>query len=151
MSVPILLPGEKTSTRVEPGKSLYAKVAPEADKPGVTDAAIWIGYAWADEPRNHGTVIVTGDDKQQVEQSALYLAKSFWEVRKQFEFVAPTDELEVCLAAALKSDKKPFFISDMGDNPTAGGASVKSLSQPMAPHWSMPLSPVRNWCRKPSS
>lgn len=122
VSVPILLPGEKTSTRVEPGKSLYAKVAPEADKPGVTDAAIWIGYAWADEPRNHGTVIVTGDDKQQVEQSALYLAKSFWEVRKQFEFVAPTDELEVCLAAALKSDKKPFFISDMGDNPTAGGA-----------------------------
>ena len=74
VSVPILLPGEKTSTRVEPGKSLYAKVAPEADKPGVTDAAIWIGYAWADEPRNHGTVIVTGDDKQQVEQSALYLA-----------------------------------------------------------------------------
>lgn len=122
VNVPILLPGEKTSTRVEPGKSLYAKVAPEADKPGVTDAAIWIGYAWADEPRNHGTVIVTGDDKKQVEESARYLAKSFWDVRKQFEFVAPTDELEVCLAAALKSDKKPFFISDMGDNPTAGGA-----------------------------
>ena len=41
---------------------------------------------------------------------------------RQVEVVAPTDELEVCLAAALKSDKKPFFISDMGDNPTAGGA-----------------------------
>lgn len=122
VKVPVLLPGEKTSTRVEPGKSLYAKVAPAAAQPGVTDAAIWIGYAWADEPRNHGTVIVTGDDRQQVEASALELARSFWEVRRQFEFVAPTADLEDCLAVALKSDKRPFFISDMGDNPTAGGA-----------------------------
>ena len=43
--VPILLPGEKTSTRIEPGKSLYAKVPDVADQDGVIDAAIWIGYA----------------------------------------------------------------------------------------------------------
>ena len=30
--VPILLPGEKTSTRIEPGKSLYEKVNPETKK-----------------------------------------------------------------------------------------------------------------------
>ena len=51
--VPILLPGEKTSTRIEPGKSLYAKIPEVVEKEGVIDAAIWIGYAWADEPRNH--------------------------------------------------------------------------------------------------
>ena len=61
--VPILLPGEKTSTRIEPGKSLYAKVKPMTEKKGVIDAAIWIGYAWADEPRNHAVVMVTGDDE----------------------------------------------------------------------------------------
>ncbi len=120
--VPILLPGEKTSTRVEPGKSLYAAVEPAAAQKGVIDAAIWISYAWADEPRNHGVVMVTGDDKETVEKTAHDLAKKFWDVRHQFEFVAPTADLDVCLAAALKSDKKPFFISDMGDNPTAGGA-----------------------------
>ena len=69
--VPILLPGEKTSTRVEPGKSLYAKIPSVTAKEGITDAAIWIAYAWADEPRNHGAVMVTGDDKQAVEESAL--------------------------------------------------------------------------------
>ena len=122
VKVPILLPGEKTSTRVEPGKTLYAYVPEVADSEGVTDAAIWISYAWADEPRNHGTVVVTGDDKEAVEKGARHLAEKFWEVREQFEFVAPTDSLEACLAAALKSDKKPYFISDMGDNPTAGGA-----------------------------
>ncbi len=120
--VPILLPGEKTSTRIEPGKSLYAKVPPETEKEGVIDAAIWIGYAWADEPRNHAVVMVTGDDKEQVGKSAEYLASSFWEVRDDFDFVAPTATLEESLALGFKSTKKPFIISDMGDNPTAGGA-----------------------------
>ncbi len=120
--VPILLPGEKTSTRIEPGKSLYAKVAPAADQEGILDAAIWIGYAWADEPRNRGVVMVTGDDKDKVASTAEYLAKSFWDVRSEFGFVAPTADLKECLDKAIASKKHPFMISDMGDNPTAGGA-----------------------------
>jgi microcystin degradation protein MlrC len=120
--VPILLPGEKTSTRIEPGKGLYEKVDPVTKKEGVIDAAIWIGYAWADEPRNHAVVMVTGDDEAEVKESAEYLAKSFWNVRNEFEFVAPVATLKESLDMALASDDKPFMISDMGDNPTAGGA-----------------------------
>lgn len=120
--VPILLPGEKTSTRIEPGKGLYAKVDPVTKDEGIIDAAIWIGYAWADEPRNHAVVMVTGDDQAKVKNAAEYLAKSFWEVRSQFEFVAPVASLDESLKMALASDKRPFMISDMGDNPTAGGA-----------------------------
>ncbi|TDT40594.1 microcystin degradation protein MlrC [Maribacter spongiicola] len=120
--VPILLPGEKTSTRIEPGKSLYAEVPTVADQDGVIDAAIWIGYAWADEPRNHAVVMVTGDDKENVEKGAEKLAQSFWDVRNDFEFVAPTTTLDESLKLALASDKKPYIISDMGDNPTAGGS-----------------------------
>jgi len=120
--VPILLPGEKTSTRIEPGKGLYAQVPGVADSPGVIDAAIWIGYAWADEPRNHAVVMVTGDDKQAVVSGAEKLARQFWDVRNEFEFVAPTATLEESMQRALNSTKHPFIISDMGDNPTAGGA-----------------------------
>lgn len=122
IAVPILLPGEKTSTRIEPGKSLYAKV-PEAEaKPGVLDAAIWMGYPWADEPRNHGVVMVTGDDQRAVIENAERLAKYYWDVRNKFIFVAPTHSFEKSMALALNSKEKPFIISDMGDNPTAGGA-----------------------------
>ena len=120
--VPILLPGEKTSTRIEPGKSLYAQVDPITKRPGIIDAAIWIGYAWADEPRNHAVVMVTGDDQTAVGQAAETLAASFWNLRSKFEFVAPVANLNESLDMALSSDKKPFMISDMGDNPTAGGA-----------------------------
>ncbi len=120
--VPILLPGEKTSTRIEPGKSLYAKVPGVADQDEVIDAGIWIGYAWADEPRNRGVVMVTGDDREKVTKGAEYLAQSFWDVRNEFEFVAPVAPLDECLDMAVSSEKRPFIISDMGDNPTAGGA-----------------------------
>ena len=120
--VPILLPGEKTSTRIEPGKSLYAKVNPLTRQEGVIDAGIWIGYAWADEPRNHGVVMAYGDNKEEVGKAAEELAKSFWDVRNEFEFVAPVASLDECLDAAIAFDGKPFIISDMGDNPTAGGA-----------------------------
>src|SRR4028118_1552741 len=120
--IPILLPGEKTSTRIEPGKTLYAAVAPAALQKGIIDAAIWIGYAWADEPRNHGVVMVTGDDKEKVTSTAEQLANSFWKVRSEFVFVAPTGSLKESLDKAVASSKHPFFISDTGDNPTAGGA-----------------------------
>ncbi|MGB5172331.1 MAG: M81 family metallopeptidase [Eudoraea sp.] len=120
--VPILLPGEKTSTRIEPGKSLYAMLPSITKKEGIIDAAIWIGYAWADEPRNHAVVMVTGDDKEEVSAAAEELANKFWEVRGSFEFVAPTTTLEESFKMALESEQKPFIISDMGDNPTAGGA-----------------------------
>lgn len=122
VKVPILLPGEKTSTRVDPGKSLYARVGPAAVKQGIVDAAIWIGYAWADEPRNHAVVMVTGDDELATRSTAEDLAENFWSVRQQFKFIAPTAPLKEALDAAIASDKHPFMISDMGDNPTAGGA-----------------------------
>jgi len=120
--VPILLPGEKTSTRIEPGKSLYAKIPAITEQEGVIDAAIWIGYAWADETRNHAVVMVTGDNEEQVSQSAEKLANAFWEVRNDFEFVAPVATFEESLKMALAAREQPFIISDMGDNPTAGGA-----------------------------
>ncbi|SDF80744.1 M81 family metallopeptidase [Chitinophaga filiformis] len=120
--IPVLLPGEKTSTRIEPAKTVYKAVAPAAAQPGIIDAAIWVGYAWADEPRNHAVVMVTGDDKEKVSRTAEQLAKSFWDARLGYAFVAPTDNLEGSLNKAIASTKHPFFISDSGDNPTAGGA-----------------------------
>ena len=124
VAVPILLPGEKTSTRIEPGKSLYEAIPGVIDKnnDNVIDASIWMSYPWADQARNHGVVVTYGDDKEAVAKAAEQLAEHFWSVREEFEFVAPTVYLDEALDKALASDKKPFIISDMGDNPTAGGA-----------------------------
>ncbi|OAA63126.1 Microcystin LR degradation protein MlrC [Cordyceps fumosorosea ARSEF 2679] len=122
--VPILLPGEQTSTRMEPAKHIYAAVPEVEAVEGVLDAAIWVGYAWADEPRNRAVVVVTGWDAAAVSRGAEKLANLFWDARADFAFVAPTGTLDECLDAAVKSPAKdrPYFISDSGDNPTAGGS-----------------------------
>ncbi len=122
VAVPVLLSGEWTSTRAEPAKSLYAMVPEVEAMPGVIDAGVWIGYVWGDEERNQGSVMVVGDDKEQVESGAKKLAQRFWDVRRQFSLEAPGYPLEKCLDLAIASDKKPFFISDMGDNPGGGGS-----------------------------
>ncbi|KAI1077153.1 Microcystin LR degradation protein MlrC [Whalleya microplaca] len=120
--IPILLPGEQTSTRDEPAAHIYAAVPEIEAIEGVLDAAIWVGYAGADEPRNRAVVVVTGWDEEAVSRGAERLARTFWDSRKEFHFVAPTGSFKECLDIALASDKHPYFVSDSGDNPTAGGS-----------------------------
>ncbi|MDN6301940.1 MAG: M81 family metallopeptidase [Brachybacterium sp.] len=120
--VPILLPGEKTSTRIEPAQSLYARIPEMTERPGVTDVSFWIGFAWADQPRCQAAIVAFGDEARAVEAAALELATAVWEKRHDFEFVAPTGSFEDCLEQAIASNARPFWISDSGDNPGAGGA-----------------------------
>jgi microcystin degradation protein MlrC len=112
---------------------------------GVIDAAIWVGYAWADEPRNRAAIVVTGWDKAAVSAGAERLARVFWEAHQDFVFVAPTGSLSECLDTALSSSGRPFFISDSGDNPTAGGSGDVSwgLTQLLArPEFKQASGPV---------
>lgn len=126
LPVPVLLPGEKTSTRIEPARSIYAEVPLSEARDGVIDAAIWVGYAWADEPRCQAVVVVTGDDTTAIRKETERLARLYWDARKDFAFVADALPLDESIAAALASNAassaRPYVISDSGDNPTAGGA-----------------------------
>lgn len=125
VDVPILLPGEKTSTRFEPARSLYGELPAIEALPGVEDASIWIGYAWADEPRCHAVVGVVGDDIDTCRSAAEELAGRVWAARHDFGFGGEAGRLDACLDAALARHGAldgPFVISDSGDNPTAGGA-----------------------------
>ncbi|MBT2502426.1 M81 family metallopeptidase [Curtobacterium sp. ISL-83] len=121
--IPVLLPGEQTSTRIEPAASLYAMVPEVEATEGVLDAAIWVGYAWADQPRDRAVTVVTGWDTAAVAAGAERLARAFWDAREDFVFVAPTGSFEECLDAAIAPGAAhPYFVSDSGDNPTAGGS-----------------------------
>jgi microcystin degradation protein MlrC len=122
VQVPVLLPGEKTSTRIEPARSLYGQIDEIEAMEGILDASIWVGYAWADEPRCQAAVVVMGDNAELVQAQATKLANDYWRAREDFAFVAPTGSLDHCIREGLASSEKPFFISDSGDNPTAGGA-----------------------------
>jgi microcystin degradation protein MlrC len=134
--VPVLLPGEKACTRDEPARSIYGSLAEIERRAEIIDAAVWIGYAWADEPRCSAAVVVTGTDAEATLREARALAEKYWDARAQFAFSTPAGDADWCIERALASRERPFFISDSGDNPTAGGAGdvafmlERLLSQP---------------------
>src|SRR5258708_32983707 len=87
--VPVILPGERTSTEWEPGASLYGLIPEVIQMDGILDASILVGYVWADEPRSTACAIVIGIDPQIVERQAAALAQRYWEVRSDFPFGVP--------------------------------------------------------------
>lgn len=120
--VPVILPGERTSTLVEPGRGLYARLGESDSAPGVIDASLWVGYVWADEPRSGASVVVTGTDSQVARREAATIARRYWDARRDFQFPVPAGNAEWCIARAVEFDERAIVISDSGDNPTAGGA-----------------------------
>lgn len=121
--VPVALPGEKTSTEWEPGMSLYAGLPAVDAVPGVWDASMFVGYAWADEPRAHAAIVVTGTDRVVIEREAKLLAQKYWDKRADFQFGSRAGSIDECIDWALAAPEKSVFISDSGDNPTAGGCN----------------------------
>ncbi len=120
--VPILLPGERTSTEWEPGASLYRTIPGVITGDAVWDASILIGYVWADEPRSSAAIVAFGADKEEVQKAAATLARRFWDVRREFQFGVTTASVDDCIRMAMSAAERPVVISDSGDNPTAGGA-----------------------------
>lgn len=119
--VPVILPGERTSTEVEPAASLYAQLEAVDRQPGVLSASILVGYVWADDPHAAASVVVTGTDREEAWRQAARLARQYWDVRKEFGFGVPAGTTDECIRWALAAPEAPVFISDSGDNPTAGG------------------------------
>ena len=120
--VPVLLPGERACTRDEPARTIYGGLPAIENAPGVIDPAVWIGYAWADEPRCSAAVVVTGTDGATIVREARSLAERYWNARAAFTFSVAAGAADWAIDQGLASRERPFFISDSGDNPTAGGA-----------------------------
>lgn len=122
VQIPVVLPGEKTSTEWEPGSSIYASLAESDPIPGVMDASLLVGYVWADEPRASAAAVVTGTDRYTIAREVTRIAQRYWNARAQFNFGVQTGSTDDCIRWALASSESCIFISDSGDNPTAGGA-----------------------------
>jgi len=122
VSIPVLVSGEMSSTESEPGRSLYASIPAMAARSGVWDASLWVGYAWADQARSMATAMALGPDAEAVRAVARELGEQYWNARHDFRFIAPAGSAEWCLDAALDLNSRAIFLSDAGDNPTAGAA-----------------------------
>jgi microcystin degradation protein MlrC len=124
--VPVLLPGERTSTEDEPAKSLYLKLPEHDAVPGIWDANLMVGYVWADEPRGTACAVVTAVDKAAAEKVTAAIAQSYWDAREDFRFGPVTGPLPEMLDIAERTETRPIILADSGDNPTGGGVGDRA-------------------------
>ena len=124
--IPVLLPGERTSTVDEPAKSLYAQLD-EIDKvDGILDASLMVGYVWADVSRATAAAVVSGYDQDAVQQEVEKLAQSYFDARADFAFGPITGTLEDMLSHAQSCGTSPVVLTDSGDNPGGGGVGDRA-------------------------
>lgn len=124
--VPVVLPGERTSTEDQPAKRLYAGLPAIQDQPGIWDASLMVGYVWADEPRATAAAIFTGTDEAALSRAAEALAQDYWDAREQFVFGTTTGSIEECVAQAIAAKTAPAVVAESGDNPTGGGVGDRA-------------------------
>lgn len=124
--VPVLLPGERTSTEDEPANSLYAALDQHDTMAGVWDANLMVGYVWADEPRATACAVVTGIDQPAAVKAAEAIAQSYWDAREEFCFGPVTARLADVLDLAENAQTRPVILADSGDNPTGGGVGDRA-------------------------
>lgn len=124
--VPVVLPGERTSTEDEPAKSLYASLPSRQADDAIWDASLMVGYVWADEPRATAAAIFTGTDLARLSSAAESLAQAYWDARERFVFGTRTGSIEECVAWAMAAGTQPAVIAESGDNPTGGGVGDRA-------------------------
>lgn len=121
--IPILVPGEKSITEVEPLKSIYEQIPLIAEKEGLMDASIFAGYCWADLPRSAMRVFVMAEDEKYAgtaKKEAENLARQIWDKREDMKLDVPSGTADEMIRKAKEYKGKTVFISDSGDNTTAG-------------------------------
>lgn len=127
VKVPIMIAGEQSATSVEPMIELISALRRTERKQGIMAASYLMGFPWADNEDSAIAVYVVADgDLAMAEREAVELARLIWEKKDQFRFHTETyheqEALDVAFAA-VKNGQLPVYLSDSGDNPTAGSSS----------------------------
>ena len=108
-------------------QSLIAELRRTETLPGIWAASYLMGFPWCDNPDSACAVCVTADTQEQADREALRLAELLWDTRKKFCFQVETypesTALDVAFHALSSGADTPIYLSDSGDNPTAGSSS----------------------------
>lgn len=125
--IPVLLSGERSETGTEPMRSLIRALRECERRPGIMAASYLMGFPWADHDMHGAAAYVVCDgDRTLADSEALRLGRMFWEHRRDFQFhtetYPPHEALDAAFRAVKEGGKLPVYVSDSGDNPTAGSS-----------------------------
>ena len=120
----VVICGDAVQTALEPLKSIMA-AAEEMEKtiPGMMCVQVFNGQPWIDEPYMGPNFVVTHESDPEIARDcAKKLAKMFYDARYDFKFLIEALEPEEAIRRAMEAEEAQVFLSDSGDNTTAGAA-----------------------------
>jgi microcystin degradation protein MlrC len=117
--LPLMVPGEKAMTLYPPGKELFGNLAEFESRAAVMAAGIFVGFGWNDLPWAGMQAVAIADDAAAAKSVAQEIARSVWGRRHDFQLRMPHAEVREGLLQA-STLPKPAYVSDSGDNVTAG-------------------------------
>ena len=118
--VPFLLKNDTLQTAYEPLKSLIEETVELEKADDVFTANLFLGHCWIDAPNTSAATVVCATSKQRAAAIAKDLAKKLWDTRKSYKFLCEAELPEECVKRALEGKEGRIFITDSGDNTTAG-------------------------------
>ena len=119
---PVVIPGDAVQTALPPLNAIMAEADRMEQLPGVLSAQVFNGQPWVDAPYMGPNMVVTHEhDEAEAQKLADRLARMFWDARHEFRFLVEAVEPEEAVRRAMEADGQ-VFISDSGDNTTAGAA-----------------------------
>lgn len=118
--VPFLLKNDTLQTAYEPLKSLIAETLALESEDDVFTANLFLGHCWIDAPNTSASTVVCAKSKERAEEIARSLANKLWATRRDYKFLCEAELPEECVKRALAGKEKRIFITDSGDNTTAG-------------------------------
>lgn len=122
--LPILLGGERTVSTDEPMVSINKLLDEIESDERIMCCSYHIGYVRHDNEKCGASVIVVPNepkDKEYAEEMANKIADFAFSKRKEFHFTGTAMEPEEAMKETIDFNGSPCFISDSGDNCTAGG------------------------------
>lgn len=119
----VIICGDAVQTSLEPMKGIMDMAAELEKLPGMIDVSVFNGQPWIDEPYNGPNIIVTHEnDNKLALECAEKIARRFYDVRYDFEFLIEAVDPDEAIRLAMEAKEDNVFISDSGDNTTAGAA-----------------------------
>lgn len=118
--VPFLLKNDTLQTAYEPLAGLIALTQELEREQDILCANLFLGHCWIDAPNTAAATVVTALDSARGEQVAKELAKKLWDTRKSYKFRIEAEPPAECVRRAIEGKEERIFITDSGDNTTAG-------------------------------
>lgn len=130
MRLPLLICGEKALGSRDPLRSIFKKMEEVEKIKGISTASFFICHAWSDSENTASSIFVT-PKSEEFKDLADKVAGELWDYvydrRNEFEFDAIALEPEEAVERAVQEQVKPVFISDSGDNTTAGATGMNTV------------------------